>query len=842
MRRHCVTAAILLCCLTLAAAAAPESRDQQHVEALRKGRLYDQADAFCAERLADSRLSDEQRFALVIERSRTWADRALDAPLATQSALWEKAYDLLTEFARQQAGHPRLMLVRVQSALTASAQAQRAREEAELSGSQAGAMAAAQELARTTIVQLRKLEADCAALLKNARRERELAGGDLSEAERLSLQTNLRYELARSLRNQALCYPAQSADRINSLSQAVELLGALSQQELQPPLASSVRGDEIACRRLLGDFSTAERRLADWDKSPPTGSALADLRAERIRLSLARRRLDEALSEAGSPGAAGTFGGASFELARLEAYLGAWHRALEKRDARGTADWERAVANQADSIEQGGDPFSSRQAEAMFARALTGEDAPQNLDVLVRAAQAFYRSGQPDQAVATYDKAARRAREAHDAAGAFAHAYSAATIQRERQDYRDAIDRYRKLALLAPREPRAAEAHLLAVHCAAQLAQRDSQPKLAEYERLLREHVATWPQGPTAAQAWWWLGRLDEHDQIYADAIRAFRNVPADDPRYAAAVEASGRCYAGWLLQLRQANKPSTQQAADAVRYFEQIVGAAGSKPRELTEAQRAAALIAARLWLLEVPNGATHAEELLHQSLGSAVGAPPAWKTAAQSLEFLAVAAQGRTADAETLLARIPMGDTADALAMAATLGELSRRAGGHRKRGLAEMRLRVLDDLAAKRDDAKPEERTQISRQRAAAMADAGRRAEAIATLEALAVDNPRDGQTQEDLATLWTDSGDAAELGKAGSKWREITLKSRPGTPRWFRANYGLARTQLESGRAADARATIKRVESAYADYGGAELKFKFQELLGQCDRRGNSIDAQ
>ena len=525
-------------------------------------------------------------------------------------------------------------------------------------------------------------------------------------------------------------------------------------------------------------------------------------------------------------------------MARLEAYLAAWQQAIERRDTRGAADWEKTAVNQVVGVERVGNPFSSRQAEALLARSMTAPAAPRSIETLVRAAQAFYRGGQFDDAVSAYDQAARRAREAQDTTAAFDHAYSAATIQREREEFRDAIDRYRKLALLAPRT---AEAHLLAVHCAAQLAQKQLQPKLDEYERLLREHVAKWPKGATASQAWWWLGRLEEHEQIYPEAIRALRNVAADDPQYAAAVEAVGHCYANWLSQLRQANKPSTQHAADAIRYFEQVIGPIGQMGQPPSDARRAAVLAAARLWLLEVPNGAAHAEELLRRSLGDAASAPPQWKSSAQSLLFLAVAAEGRAAEAEALLAQTPIGSPDEALALASTLGELTRRAAGQRKRSLAELHLRAIDDLLAKRDELEPAARTQAFRQRAAALTEAGRRVEAIAALEALAADNPRDGQTQEDLAALLM-TDEPAELRKALVKWREIIGKSRPGSPRWFRAHYGLAHAELDLDNPVQARATIKQVESAHPDFGGAELKYKFQELLGQCDRRGTSSAGQ
>ena len=127
------------------------------------------------------------------------------------------------------------------------------------------------------------------------------------------------------------------------------------------------------------------------------------------------------------------------------------------------------------------------------------------------------------------------------------------------------------MALAWPQNFRASEAHLLGVHAAAQLAASQQPPKLEEYERLLGEHVATWPQSPTASQAWWWLGRFKEHEQALREAIAALRNVKADHAQYAAAVEATGRCYLALLAEIRRTGAPEVPLANDAFAYFEQV-------------------------------------------------------------------------------------------------------------------------------------------------------------------------------------------------------------------------------------------------------------------------------
>ena len=108
-------ATIVLCGLAAGAIAAPAvSRDEQVAADLRQRRQYDAAEKFCAERLADPRLSDESRVALTLELSRTWLGRALDAPAAAGRPAWQKAHAVLDEFSQQHPHHPRLLVIRVQ--------------------------------------------------------------------------------------------------------------------------------------------------------------------------------------------------------------------------------------------------------------------------------------------------------------------------------------------------------------------------------------------------------------------------------------------------------------------------------------------------------------------------------------------------------------------------------------------------------------------------------------------------------------------------------------------------------------------------------------------------------
>ena len=573
-----------------------DARDAKFLEGLRQRRLFELAEKHCQDLLADSKLDEHRRAELTIELSRTLAQHALESPPADQAALWRRARAVVDEFAKAHPQSPQLLVVRAQGALAALLQGEEGREAAQIDGRRE-TLNEARQVLRVACDQLRKLQADVAATIKRQPRGAAPAQGQLSTAQLLSLEMHLRHELSRALLNQGLCYPAAGADRVNSLTQALELLKSLAQQELEPALGWAVSLDTVAALRALDDYPAAQRALAAVEKTQPPPEIAPRLRVERIRLALARGQVDEALSEAGRGGPRPHADWAPAEYAQLEAYTTAWRNALQRKDAAEAARWERTSMDQVRAIEQAHGPLWSRKAESLLASSIAVSDTAPSAALLMRLAGSYYRGGRIDEALAAYDRASATARQAGDVGAAFDAALAAATIERERHALRPALDRYRKLAIEWPRNAKASEAHLLAVHAAAQVAATQQPPQLDEYKQLLDEHVANWPAAATAGQAWCWLGRLAEHEHRPRDALSAFRHVNPNHPQHAEAIEAAGRSYVQLVAESRGHEAEQERLASEAVSYFESLI-AADPAPAKDTPAARAATLAAARVAL----------------------------------------------------------------------------------------------------------------------------------------------------------------------------------------------------------------------------------------------------
>lgn len=798
---------------------------------LRQKGQYAAAEKEAGERLGHPSLSDETRLELTLELSRTWAEHALASPVEQQAARWTQAQEVLDDFLARYPRHPKLLLVRAQGALVELARAQRLREDAELANEDLSATKAARDALRGAVARAKGLHGDVETQLHGPAPDGKRQAGMLTLAELQSLELNVRLHWARGLREQALSYRETSADRINSLSQALEVLKPLGTLEPNTSFAWSARLDEIGCLRMIEDATAAEHRLQALASAVPPPELQGHLRAERTRVALARGQLDEALAEAAPGAPRGPSDWSEADLALLETYLALWAQAeLRRQRARG-AEWERAASDQTESIVREHGLRAARRADLLLARHLAGrEEAPLPATQL-RVAEGLDRGGKPVEALAAYDRTVELARAQGLAELAFSAELAAARVEQEQEHFGAAAERFRALALKAPQHPRAAEAHLLAVHCAAQQARSQPAPELEAYQRLLVEHLATWPKGSTAAQAQSWLGRLHEQQGDYAAAIEMLSRIKSDAPQFAEAVPAIGRSYENWLAALRQQRRPTAAIAAKAVAYFDAIVAPGGTLPRSWTPLERAAAIAEARILLRQSPRDAQRAEALASAALDGQPPPTPDEQHALQALRIAASVAADRVLQAAQAWEQSPLSAGPQSLWLVETLAELRGSAAADRRSAIARLELTIVDDLAGEAAKLAPATRLELERRRAELLAITGRRSEAVGSLTALASQHPSDGQTQEALAQL-LGGGDRFSVLQAVDKWREVAGKCRPGSPRWWRAHYGLARAQLDLGQTAECLATIKRVGGTPGDFGGEEMKARFVQLKREC----------
>ncbi|MBN2473060.1 MAG: hypothetical protein JXB62_00530 [Pirellulales bacterium] len=835
MRTSCLLLPGFLLLAVSAVAADEQTTDQRYLAGLRERGLYRLAETYCRQRLQRTDLSAPQRAELVIEWSRCLADRAAASPPEMREPLWRKASEVVEDFVAAHPQTPGLLLVRFQGALGLLAHGELARQEAQVVADPQASFDEARTNLRAALRQLGELAEEVDRRMQQQALPGQIEPGEPTPHQLTSLKKNLEYELARAFRNQAQCYEAQSADRANSLTQAVQRLQPLARVAPSDPLAIRSRIDLAVSYRLLADYAGAGRQLDALQQLKPPPAVQLRVRAERIRLALATGRLSEATAVLLEGREIDGATSAELDYAWLEAYLAAGRAARRSPNAPQADQWQAKAIAQVERIEQLHGPYWTRRAGMLLARYVQASPPGGDLAMLVRAAESSFRSGQLDDALATYNDAHKLAADQGDLDRAFELGYVAATIEHRRQRHREAMDRYHQIAAVMPRHPKAPEAHLLAIYHAAQLV-KQQEGSLDDYADLLQEHLRTWPDGPTADPVWLRLGRLLEHRRDFSGAIKAYRTMSAHSANRLQAVEGVERCCRAWFEQRQAAGEPIARIVADveqAAQWFESLtVGPQGNGPSQWNPVQRYAALAAARLRLNYTPAGYDRTRNVLTAALEGSADAPDDWKSAVRALLVFSLAGSGRHAEAGEVLAQISAGPPQELLQMLEGLAGLAATAQPQVRRELALLELRAAELLRPRRDQLKGPQRQSFEKNAAQALADAGRTDEALAAFRSLAEAYPRDGTIQEAFATLLLTRTDAASKETALQQWRELEKKSPPRSRRWFLAKYWVARLHCDMGNRQQAAKIIRLLQLLHPDCGGPEMKRKFDELLRKC----------
>ncbi len=806
---------------------AADSEDVRFVTGLRERRLYALAAAYCQRRLQSPDLSQQARAELVVQLSQSFVEHALDAKPSDAIGLWQQAIEETLQYAKQFPDSAWGLVVHTQAAVVLVTRGELLRQQAEVTADSGAVLNEARGYLRTGIRQFRTIEDELSEALRQLRNPPE---GAPRRPELLALQKNLRFYLARAYMSQGQCYDPETPDRDNALRQAIELLEGLARLNTIDPLAWKARLDEAICLRLMKDYAGALRKLDALATENPPPAIAQQANAQRLRVLLASEQLAGAkvlVEQAGRPEPADP----DWDFALLEYGLAQWSQAHQAGQTTEASQWERLSAQQAERIETTHAPYWARRAEALLASRIHLGGGSTDLDLQLRAAQGFYRGGQWKDAIAGYEKAAAMAREQGQSKAAFDIEYLAAGIEHEQNQHVPAATRLRRLALAMPDHSKAAEAHLLGVFHAGQ-AVRHGDLAVDEYEQFVREHLKHWPGADTTPHAQIYLGNLLEYHRDWEAAVEAFRSVPHDAPQFAAAVAGMERAYRGWIAALQAAEKPYDATLRAAAEQFERIfLGAESQWPATWTPALRTAALAAARLRLLQSPPDFNRAARILDVARQ---GHPPpddAWLAAATAEQAVALAGLERFDDAQTLLTATDAHQPVNRLEQLVRLQALADDTQEPQRRQL--ISKLTLTGLKAIQPDQLPEAaRPNYRRLLAAATAGSGNAAAAIPMFEQLLAENPRDAELLEALAQCLTASDDPQRLKQAQARWREIERNSRPGTPLWFRAKYGLASTYEKMGDKAYAARLVKVTAVLHPELGGTAMKARFDALLKRC----------
>lgn len=457
------------------------------------------------------------------------------------------------------------------------------------------------------------------------------------------------------------------------------------------------------------------------------------------------------------------------------------------------------------------------RAAARYAPAAT--PAPEQVDALVAKASEHYRAQRINDAVAALDKAAGVAFAAEATGKAFELSLTAAEMLRKAGRADEAAERFHQAALSNARDPRAAQAHATAIESLAATLDGAPAERLDQYAKLLEQHLSVWPQSPTAATVRWerveLLARRGQWDALFA-TVRA---IGKEDPHYARSRELLVAAYAGLLAENRSA------QSFDAAREELQplIFVDPRAWPAEWSPLQRDAALVLARAAMDHHAEGLDYGKQLLRNAIGGRPMPDPSWERRAAVTLAVAMLAGGEMSEADAWLRRVHKGKPAEREQLLLTTLQQMRA-----QPDVCAQADRLLRSLGALEGEVRQDA------QSAAALAAAGRTAEAKQLYEKLATERPDDRGVQIAYANLLGSSADSKDREAALGRWRLIESRSEAGSEGWFEARLERLRLLVATGKKEDAKKLLALTRLLAPTLGGDERRGEFEQIAKQLEQ--------
>lgn len=822
--------------------------DARLLSGLRARGLFAVAESYCRDKLARADVSSRTRAELVLELSRTLAARAVYAPPDAREPLWSAASQTIDEFLRTNADHPRAIVLRLQDALVTQGRGELALRESELLPGDATLPATAQKYLREAIGRLAVLQDDVTAALRRVSQASAPSSGDpLTAVELTAFDRNVRYQIAKAQQDIAETYPAGSNDRIDALAQADRLLDPLAATTSEDEVIWQARVDRVRVERKLGRAAQAQKRIDQLLSKARPAWVDARLAIERALLAADAGNFDAAFGLLDAMKlAAGGIDAAEVDDLRLQVVLQAWRTAHQAGDDKTTAARQAEAATLVRRIGEQHGPYWSRRAKLRAAATISSGAGASDATLLASAAENFLHTGRPDDAIASYDKAAAAAKAGGDDDLAFRLALTAAAVEQQQKRLKEALTRYAALARSSPHHADAAKAHLQATWDAAHA----FGPRSTEYRQLIDEHLKLWPASPTADEARFWLARALQGERKWREAADAYRRVRPAAASFDQAVAGAVFCVERAIASTaddRNGDQARSALAAEYAAWFESLVAAAdGAWPETLSPSQRTAVLAAAGLRLRHVAMGAPDATKLLAKARVHAADAPADWLGRLALLEVESAAARGDFDRADAALAaltqtsgepaanaKIESADLSDTVSSLTALRD--RSADEPSKRRIAALELAVGKLLAARAPASSAKEPAASASARRAsleALAAAGRREEAVAAYRKLAAEFPNDAAVQRGYAVLLGQGNDRQALAAALDQWRLVEQRTKSGTAEWFAAKYEVAALHERLGDKPQALRVVTLLAALYPDLGGDAMKAKFDALRKRC----------
>lgn len=832
-------------------ASAGAGEDELFLRGLRHRGLYELAESHCRRILAAKGLDLRKKTVITVELALTLADRACLRP-EERERLFKEAQKLLAGLEGELADTGLGLLVRFEEARLYSVWALAEKEERYPHAKSSAEWQVVHELLKQAVDILDKLVPAVEEAIRKAGtrslRSPEVSG-ELSVYQLAELQKAALFEKGLCLLALGETFPDQSFDQVAYLAQAEQIFAQLATLPDDHPWAWPSRLAQVQALRLLRNFDEAEVRLSHWEKSDPPGHHLPALKAERLRLLVAKGQVDEASQLAFRVGTNELAQSAELALAKIEVLLAAWRvneKSTGKADVGRFSEEIRFVLSHLAAHHSKRD---LRRARSLVARQMP-ELAKDDLAIAEQAAEHAFLAGQYGQALAAYDHTVELALKSGHTARAWELALVAANIAATGNRPLAACGRYRALALWQPEHPKAAEIHLLAISEAAKLLGKLStgapsksvdrppsgetpdagngfgplaplvnaefpEPRspgevLALCLQLVDEHLENWQGAPSAETVRIVRVQLLKETGQLLQAAEALADISPNSPQFRKAVDEFRD-----LFTLCSGKRSGFAESVDLAK-----LAAVGEKwlsfdpsglSQEHLSAWLEAGLVVARVYLAQMPPQSNKAEAVLARIVGLGEKIPPAVGTEIQCLLLASCFWEGRGSEAVALAKQLAEQSPAELTVVASQLWDRLLAQGSSGDELRYRVFLEVTNLLRKHAPDAELKQKADLLWLRANVYT--GGSAEAIAEARRLLANRPDDQEVTQLLARLLLAQivrqlgAGHGQLSAEGVKearqlWRKIESQATPYSDHWFQAKAALALLAVAEGNRAQA----------------------------------------
>ena len=820
--------------------------EEAFLESLAEHGFFRLAEVYCQEQLAKEGISEEKQLRLTAELLRVGAQQALLAPDSQQMVWWERLQTIYTETSRQFSESPWQVLLDYQWSVALLARSQQLWILSPPSepGKETEASSDFRTFLRQAIRILKEAETSLQSVSSTPFRTSSKNLAEMKSWQKISLLYQVRFQLLQAWKFQGETYPPESADRLQALVQALEMIPLLSSTSENNSQSWAIQVEEIICYRLLGEMEKAWQRIEALEELSLPPSFASDLQAEKLRYWLEKKNLAairEFLKTSLLEIRLGENG--NWDYALLEVTLAFWQESLKNSpEIVETKVSEQDVQAILEQIRQKDSPWWVRKAEMLFAvtmnRMAQEGILTENLPMQVWKAEQACRSGDLEKALAACEEVWHNAQRQREKNSAWQVGRWAAAMLCAEKKWADAARWFQKMSVAFPEEPDSVKNHALAIQLVEKWVDetletahfenrsKEVENALDRYQELLVEHYQLFAEKDEEIGKI--LNKLEKLTRIrqkkaarvdVAMILVARTQGNAYQDALTTAVEA-------WDDYLRTFPRDNSEMLMKTVQKALLWSEKQTLPPREF---------LVTLGWQLEFfPKTAPQVEQKLRRRLQH-----EHWDAETEisgKIHLIwAMVLQGKKEMATEELRKITDTSEQSTALLLAILEKIKDR-GKENLSESAQKQWATLEwEILSRLDEQKMSTKmqTELLLQKARVLRILEKQEEVYRLYEQLAVQFPHRRDVQTEWGRLLVDEGirrqDKKKLEQALVQWREIESRSKKGTDAWFEAKYQIARTHVALGNEEKGIQSVKMLQILYPQMGGKKWKKKFEHIL-------------